>query len=355
MSERILIIRLGALGDVVNVMPAVAGLRRAHPQAHLAWLVEEAPSSLVGLDRDVDEVIVFPRRSYSHALRRPWLWPWLVVALVRFTAGLRRRRFDRVLDFQGHLKSGLLAVSTLAPWRAGYCRGHGREGSHLFLNVRVTPPHGAVSRRDRALALARAMDPTLQPAAPDITASAEGEGPVQDFLRRLGPGPRVIIHPGSSRYGRFKRWPAPRFGQLARRLADACGAASIITHGPQESEALLEQVAEAAQRAAALAPRLSLPELIALLRASDLFVGADSGPLHVAGILGVPSVAIFGPKDPRVYAPPGARVVRREDLDCSPCTRRRCGDPKCLLGLTVDQVAEAALELLRSRPGRNPS
>ena len=348
MSERILIIRLGALGDVANVMPAVAGLRRARPTDHLTWLVEEPPKGLVRIDRDVDDVIEFPRRSISRALRRPWLWPWVSRALWRITRDLRHRRFDRVLDFQGHLKSGLLAWSTRAIWRAGYGEGHGREGSHLFLNVHVSPPPEAVSRRERAAALARELDPSAEPEQPNLVVDPHDEKRVLGFLDTLAPGPRVVIHPGASRFGRFKRWPADRLGAVAERLAAERNAVVTVTHGPQESEATLHQLMQAAGGNATLAPVLSLPQLVALLRRADLFIGADSGPLHLAALVGTPCVAIFGPKDPAVYAPAGARVVRRDDLECSPCSRRTCPHLRCLLEITVEEVSEAAIEMLDS-------
>ena len=345
-SERILIIRLGALGDVANVMPAVAGLRRARPDDHLAWLVEGGPAGLVEIDRDVDEVIVFPRRRLSRALRRPWLWPWVVREVWRFLRDLRLRGFDRVLDFQGHLKSGMLSHATRCPWRAGFAKGHGKEGNHYFQTVHVEPPDHPVSRRERALRLVRALAPEVTPLPPNLRVGVENMQAVHAFLNGLGDGPKVVLHPGASRFGSFKRWPAERFGQVAMTLAEELDAVVIVTHGPAEDPATVQTALSSAQGRAVLAPDLNLPQLTGLLRGADLFIGADSGPLHIAALAGTPCVAIFGPKDPVVYAPRSARIVRRADLDCSPCNRRSCRDLRCILDITVEQVLEAALESL---------
>jgi ADP-heptose:LPS heptosyltransferase len=218
------------------------------------------------------------------------------------------------------------------------------------MTERVTPLATAVSRRDRAVALAQALEPGLRPECPRLTIKREDEEVVAGFLAGLPSGQRVVIHPGSSRFGRFKRWPAERWGLLARHLADARQAVAIVTRGPDEDEETIRQVLEASKGAASPAPRLTLPQLVALLRRVDLFVGADSGPLHIAGLVGAPCVAVFGPKDPAVYAPAGARVVRREDLPCSPCVRRSCRRLDCLLGLDVNAVAEAAIQELDRRP-----
>jgi len=351
MAENVLIVRLGALGDVANVMPAVHGLRRARREDRLAWVVEEGAAGLVQMNRDVNDVIVFPRRGLSRALTRPWLWPWMVYAAARFVIDLRLRRFTRTLDFQGNLKSGLMAWLTGAPWRAGLARRHGREGNHLFQNVHVPLPGHPISRRERALLLARALAPDAQPGPPNLRAGHANATAVHPFLNQIPPGPRVVIHPGASPFGRFKRWPAERFGLVARRLAQSAGAKVVVIHGPSEEQAMLDQVLAASEGTAILAPSLTLQQLVVLLREASLFIGADSGPLHVAALLGTPCVAIFGPKNPAIYAPPGATVVRREDLPCSPCAKRTCADPRCLTEIPAEQVLQAAL---RSLPAAQP-
>ncbi|HRU07679.1 MAG TPA: glycosyltransferase family 9 protein [Candidatus Brocadiia bacterium] len=169
-------------------------------------------------------------------------------------------------------------------------------------------------------------------------------------MNKLGPGPRVVIHPGASPFGRFKRWPAERFGLVARELARRAGAKVIVIHGPSEEQEMLDKVLAASEGTAILAPAFTLPQLVALLREVNLFIGADSGPLHVAALAGAACVAIFGPKNPAVYAPPNALIVRRDDLPCSPCAKRSCDNPRCLLDIPAEQVLQAALQALAPSP-----
>ena len=348
-GERILLIRLGALGDVANVMPAVGGLRRARPEARLTWLVEQGAAGLARIDRDLDEVIVFPRRRISADLRLPWQWVSVGDRLLRVATALRRRRFDRVLDFQGNIKSGLLSAATGCRWRAGFDGAHAREQSHLCHTVLIDLADEPRSRRERAIALVRALAPEAEPATPDLWPGREAESTAEAVFASAGEGPRVVMHPGVSGFGEFKRWPAERYGEVARELGEARGAVTLVTRGPDDEPRAVETLIAASDGHALPAPLLDLPQLTALLRRADLFIGADTGPLHMAALVGTRCVAIFGPKDPRVYAPPGARVVRRDDLECSPCRRRRCDDLRCLRLITPGQVAEAAMEELGRR------
>ena len=349
MTERVLIVRLGALGDVANCMPAVAGLRRAMPDAELTWLVEEGAAGLVEIDRDVDDVIVFPRRAISRAIKRPWLWPQCCALLWSSVREIRARAFTRVLDFQGHLKSGLLALSTGCAWRAGFVEGHSKEGNHRFQTAGVELPERPVSRRERAVRMARAVAPDAEPLPPNLRVGTVNMDIVRGFVNRLPDGPLVAIHPGASEFGAFKRWPPERFGELARALSSEFQATCVVTHGPEESPSALQELLCAAGGAARLAPFFTVAQLAGFLRESDLFVGADSGPLHVAAAVGTKTVAIFGPKDPQVYAPPGSAVVRRSDLECSPCDKRTCRAPRCLLELSSEQVVAACREALSQR------
>lgn len=346
MSERILIVRLGALGDVANCMAAVAGLRRALPDAELTWLVEEGAAGIVEIDQDVDDVIVLPRRDMSRALKRPWRWPRLCALLWSNVRELRTRGFTRVLDFQGHLKSGLLSCSTGCEWRAGFVEGHSKEGNHRFQTVRVELPDGPLPRRERALRMVRAVSPDAEPLPPNLRVGTVSMDIVHGFMNRLPSGPVVAIHPGASEFGAFKRWPPERFGEVARALSSEFQATCVVTHGPEESRESLAKVLRASGGKARLAPFFTVAQLAGFLRESDLFVGADSGPLHVAALVGTKTVAVFGPKDPRVYAPPTSTVVRKTDLECSPCDRRSCRDPRCLLELSTDPVIAACREAL---------
>jgi ADP-heptose:LPS heptosyltransferase len=161
-------------------------------------------------------------------------------------------------------------------------------------------------------------------------------------------GPLVVLHPGTSAFGRLKRWPAARFGETAARLQREAAARCVVTYGPGE-EGLASEVVAASTDAARLAPKFTLGELIELLRRASLVIGADTGPLHLAALLKRPVVAIFGPKDPSIYAPYGTRSeIIHADLPCSPCTKRKCDHVRCMDCISAADVAAAAERLLNA-------
>jgi ADP-heptose:LPS heptosyltransferase len=161
--------------------------------------------------------------------------------------------------------------------------------------------------------------------------------------RGLADARYAVLVPGTSAFGAFKRWPAARFGDLARRLRDERRLAVLVSFGPGERP-LAEEVVSASSGGAALAPETkSLAELTALLRRASLVVGADCGPVAMAGVLGVETIALFGPKDPDIYRPPGPRVrVAWKRVYCSPCRLRQCDDPICMTTMTPADVLAAA-------------
>lgn len=351
--DHLLVIRLGALGDVANTLPAVSALRKRMPRTRFAWLVEEPSRELVAAARVADEVIVFPRRRLAEGLRRPWRWPAALGELWRFRKALRARAFACTLDLQGNLKSGFLGWLSGAPDRVGFAPGHCREWNWMFNTVLAAPAAKALPRAEKYAALAQVIEPELRLEAVSLPPNAAEAAAVDAFLTTLpGPGPLVLLHPGTSAFGEFKRWPAERYGALAAGLKARREALSVVTYGPAE-RALAEAVVAASGGAAVAAPALTLTGLIELIRRAELFVAADTGPLHIAALLRRPVVALFGPKDPVVYGPYGTRCeIVRADAPCSPCTRRTCDHGRCMTGVAVEQVLAAAERVLEA--GRTP-
>lgn len=349
-AERILVIRLGALGDVVRTLPAVSALRRALPAAHLTWLVEPASASVLAGQPWLDSVLVFPRGELAGALGAGRL-PAAGRTLRRFLRALRAQRFDLVLDFHSILKSGLLARASGAPLRLAYAPPVGREGAWLFANRHARLAPGRLSRFARNLGLVRALgveavsDPTplrVDPAAARAAAA------------RLPGAAPVAIHPGTSPATPHKRWTAEGYGRVAATLAREPGVASVVTFGPDaEERRFAERVVAASEGAARLAPETSsLGELAALLARCRLYLGGDTGPMHVASLVGTPVVQILGPTDPVENAPfPGtpSRTVR-VPVACSPC-RRGCATALCMRVVPVEAVVAAARALLEAGAG----
>ena len=338
-AERILVIRLGALGDVVRTRFAFAGLRALYPRARIDWLIEDR--ALAGLEAiaGLDGVVEVSRRELR--LARPWAGLGRLADLVR---ELRARRYDLAVDFHCILKSALLARAARIPMRVGYAAPHAREGSAWLLThaVRLEPDH--VSRFERNAALVRFLGGEVPAEPPALELPAE---PAPELAAL--PAELIVVHPGTSPTTLYKRWEPARYAEVARALYAQRGIASLVTWGPVagEREAAEAVVAGAGDAAHLAPPTKSIAHLLALLRGARLFVGSDSGPMHMASLAGLPVVGVFGPTDPIENAPfPGLphRLVRR-DVGCNPC-RDGCPVRSCMAAVSADDVVKAALELL---------
>jgi len=336
----LMVIRLGALGDVANTIPAVAALRRLDPPPHIAWVVEEGARDLVAAAGVADEVLVFPRRRIAGHLRRPWTWPKAAAEFLRFVRAVRAKRYDAALDFQGNLKSGLLAMTSGCALTVGFARGHCREGNWLFTRLQAVPASRRMPRAEKNAALAQVLTPEIELGPVEIPVHAERAAAARAFAAEFSRrGPLLLLHPGTSAFGDFKRWPAERYGALAARLAERHNARCAVSWGPSE-RALAEAVAAASQGCARPTPALDIPGLIELIRAADLFVAADTGRRSNAAMC----------SGPEIYAPYGTRAeIVRAGLPCSPCTRRHCAHGRCMKEISVEQALSAAERLLTAR------
>ncbi len=336
-ADRVLVLRLGALGDVVRARFAFPALRALYPHAEIDWLVEDRAAAglegIVGLDR----VVTLARRELRAS--RP---ATVAGSAWRTLRELRERRYDLAVDFHGILKSALLARAARIPQRVGHAAPLGREGSSALYTHCVALDSHHLSRFERNAALVRYLGGQPDGGVPPLELPSDvGDG--------LGPLPECFyaIHPGTSPGTRYKRWEPSRFAEVAERLAERTGAPSLVTWGLGERECA-EQVAELSRGAASLAPPTdSVAVLLELLRRASLFIGGDSGPLHLAALAGLPLVVVFGPTDPVENAPfegSGLRVLRR-DVGCNPC-REGCPVRTCMGAVLPDEVVDAALGLI---------
>ncbi|GAB4250921.1 MAG: hypothetical protein Kow00109_26740 [Acidobacteriota bacterium] len=338
--RKVLVVRLGSLGDIVHTLPATRILQRRHPSLELHWLCEPPWARFLTLVPWIHRVWVADTKGWRHG--RGWKQAWKTLS------ELRRRRFDLVLDCQGLLKSALLARLVGGPVH-GYARRHCREPlAAWFYDRAVTvtdePRHMVERHADLFFPprLAERPDPVvplrISPAAEEwavaVLERAGGESPV---LLNLGGGWNT------------KRWDPRRFGDLARRLSGEHGIPCLLLHGPGEAA-----LAGAAREVAGPAiPTLcpDLEQLIALLRRSRLMVAGDTGPLHLAVACGTPTVAILGPALPWRTGPynPADEVV----MHPRPCPRpyaRRCRDHFCM-DIPVEPVLAAVFRRLAKVSG----
>jgi heptosyltransferase-1 len=340
------VIRLGAVGDVVRTLPAVAALRAARPRAHIAWLVEPGAASVLAGQPIIDEVCVFPRGSLAAHLKAG-RWRRLAREGSEFGARLRSQRFDLALDFHSLLRSGILSRLSGAPLRVAYAPPFGREGAHRFANHRLELPERKLSRFDRNLALVDFLGvPRRTGLDPLAVLPAAAARLAADLARHPDP---VAIHPGTSPSTPYKRYPVEGYAEVAKGIAHETGSTCVVSSGPASGEAeLADAIVMEAGGAAVRAPATpALSDLAALFAASRLVIAGDTGPLHLASLVGTPVVQLLGPTDPIENAPwietPGRSL--RADLACSPC-RRGCAAATCMREIAPETVVAAARELL---------
>ena len=351
-AERILIVRLSALGDVVHTLPLLDALRRARPRAHIGWLVEEPAASLLEGHPQLDRVWIAPRHAARRlrSVGRPLAAAGRLAEVAR---GLRAARYQLTLDTQCNLRSSLWARASGAGVRIGFAPPFTKEKAHWWSTLRVEAPRDGQLKAHRNLELLAPLGIDTAGARPRI-AIPDAARRIADPLRASG-ARAIALHPGVSGFGAIKQWAPDRFAALARRLRDERGARCLVTFGPSERD-LARRVVDASGGAAELAPETtSLLELAALYEACDVVVAGDTGPLHLAAALGVPVVGLYGPKDPAVYGPLDGRsgepaTTVWKHVHCSPCKLRRCPDVICMPAITVADVAGAIEHTLDAPP-----
>ena len=333
---RVLLIRPSAVGDVIMLLPSLEALRRAHPGAHIGFLVEDRARDLIAGHPSLDRVHLFPRRRWSRQARNPLNWPRVLREIAAAFGEIRAQRYDLSVDFQGNLKGALLGLLSGAARRLGYSSVYARELNHWFTHERVAPGAGDFHRAEKFFSLVRRLGARDEDAAYRLPDAPESRQRVREFLASRRLTDYAVIHPGTSEFGRAKRWPLDRFAQVARRLGDL-GLPAVVAWGPGE-QSQAESIAAGGGSAIVALRTQSVLDLAELLRGAAVFVGCDSGPMHLCSAVGTPAVAIYGPHDPRVYGPfrhPRFRVVT------PPGGSKRTGDVPAMV------VIDAVEDLLR--------
>lgn len=343
---RVLIVRLGALGDVVHAIPVAAALRRAFPDARIDWLVSAKHREILDLVPVIDRRLVINDRSDARGGSS-------LVAAVR---ELRAGRYDVVLDLQGLIKSALFARSTGAPRVIGFGSRYAREAlARVFYTEVYDPGRGGLfdPRETRhAIAINLALLDTLgiTPAAPEFPIEAVQSPSAAQIAQQTG-GRYALINPGAAWPN--KRWPSARFGALAAAMRQRTGLQSVVLWGPGE-QSLAGEVVAAASGAAVTSPPTTIADLVALARGAALMISGDTGPTHVASAVGTPIVGIYGPTRPSRNGPLGAQdVAVSRDSICRCHHLRRCvRDRMCLLDIEVEEVLTAVERRLAAEPAR---
>lgn len=346
--ESLLVVRLSAMGDIIHTLPAVATLREAFPHATLGWLIEERWAELLCTLRYprsgrrspqrplVDRVHSVNTAEWRHTLLSFNTWQQMAVGL----SELRGVRYQVAIDFQGAIRSALLARWSGAP--SVYGSSQPRENAASMWYTRQVPLCGT-HVIEQALALAQNVVHHPAPESrPEFPVDPDAEHKVRGLTANFRDF--AILSPGAG-WG-AKQWPTQRYGMVAHQLAKD-GIQSLVNYGPGEEG--LAAAVEAASEGTARRISCSVAELIALTRRARLFIGGDTGPMHLAAALKIPVVAIFGPTSPARNGPFDTRsVVLRSTRSATSHARLREPEPG-LLEITPGEVTAAARKLLHNQ------
>jgi heptosyltransferase I len=345
--DRILIVRLSSMGDVIHTLPAVQALRDAFPGAHIGWLIEERWAELLCAPS-------FPRCGARSAQRplvdevhtinlKNWGKSLFSVSTLQQAAkvwnDVRDAPYDIALDLQGAMRSAVLA--RLSGSQVVYGPAEPRESPAALWYTRkvITSGRHVV---EQYFSVAQAVSEKVQP-IPSVKFpyDAKAQACVDGRLEKMGIGKFAILNPGAG-WG-AKRWPAERYGEVARRLAQV-GISAIANYGPDEQD--LASAVEAASQGTAQTMNCTISELIALTRRARVFIGGDTGPLHLAAALQVPVVAIYGPTDPIRNGPYRTNSVVLRGAESVTTLKRHAVPDEAMLGIGVDEVSSALSGLL---------
>ena len=328
MIQRVLVVRLGAIGDVVNALVFATALKREHPEIEVGWVAHPLVVPLVKDHPHVDRVHVWKRGGG-------------VGEFLRVVRELRSKRYDLAVDLQRLQKSALLARLSGASRVLGYDRRRTKEQSWIWLKERIQKGDPKAHMVTQYLEVVRALGLKTDGSLHELPKEEAAESWADEEIRRLGGAP-LLLNLGATKPA--NRWEPERFGELAGRLAADFAHPVCLTGGPSDKALAEVARAKAGPKIHDLCGATSLVQLIALCRRARLFVTADTGPMHIAAACGVPIVALFGAADARRTGPygEGHRVVA-EHPACAPCEKRHCRMPRhvCMEDLSVDSVFRA--------------
>lgn len=339
---KILVIKPSSLGDIIHSLPFLKAIKDTLPAADVEWVISRNLKGILEGHPLISKLVVFDKDSW----KKPKNFSRTIKEAVHLIKTLRAEHYDFVVDLQGLLRSGLITSLTRSPLKIGF--KHAREGSRFFYNKKVS-----------ANGVSHAVDKCLEAAKTAGARIGKVEFPVyvddlaREKIENMAGGLREYIVIVPSAKWETKRWSPENFGALVSRLSVPC----VITGGEADKQIVRQVMASAGGRGIDLCGKTDLKELTALIAGAKLLIGNDSGPLHIGTALGVPVIALFGPTDPAKTGPYGWSEVRtgrenkkikviKTSIPCSPCFRKKCREPLCMSGISVETVLEGAEEYL---------
>ncbi|MBI3583295.1 MAG: lipopolysaccharide heptosyltransferase I [Nitrospinae bacterium] len=347
---RILIVKLSSIGDVVHTLPVLRTIRYNLPNSYIVWIVEEKTREILEGNKDVDRIITINTKKWRKGMSlrgNPELdsgeaIPAIFRELMDVINTLRKERFDTAIDLQGLIKSGVISYLSRAKTRIGFDSGNCRELLNiLFTNKKASPAKEDSHVVDKNLSLLKPFGFKEIKRDFNIFSSQKDGEYINEFLikNRLIGKSLIVVNPATG--WKTKEWGIKNYAGLCDRIISEIGANIILTWGPGE-ENMVKGVMDLMAYKPLVAPPTTLKQIVALLRMCELFIGGDTGPLHIAAALKIPTVAIYGPSDPLRNGPYGDNhFIIHKKIECSGCYKRSCDTIECMKLISVDEVFSA--------------
>jgi heptosyltransferase II len=339
--NKILIRGTNWIGDAIMTLPAVASIRATYPSAHIAMLVKPWVADIYNLFSGLDEIIIYENKFDNPA------------GVFRLAQKLKGEKFDLAILLQNAIEAAIIAVAAGIPLRAGY--DSDARGLLLTHRVRRTQEIKNVHQIDYYLEMVKALG--CVPVNREIHMETKiNLLDARNILRKFIPEETkkmiIGIAPGAT-YGPAKKWFPDRFAETADKLSEKFSAQVIIMGGRADGETAQEIRKLARAKLIDLAGKTTLREAIYLISQCSLFISNDSGLMHIAGALNIPTIAIFGSTNPVTTSPAGNKsIIVRREVPCSPCLKKTCPtDFRCMKLISVEDVLPVAEHLIQNNPG----
>ncbi len=330
-NMKILIIRLGAVGDVIRTVPVLDYLHKNLKNPEICWIVEDRASNLLLNHPYLRKVYIVPRKKY-----------YKVIGILK---KIRKEKFDLVLDFHGILKSGLISFFTGIKKRIGFNRKNCKELNWIFNNIKIDELPSKITRIEKNFFLLKALFSEVKiPKKLNANFFIEKDKVeyVDSFLKKIKINSFekfIIVNPFVSKAGRYKEWPLENYIEFLKISSKYKKNCFIITWGPGELDKAKQIVNSVNTKNVVLAPKTDMKQLAVLIAKSDLIITGDTGPMHLASVLNIPIIAIFGPSDVDINKPWGEKnIVIWKNVGCNPCRNKSCKDLKCLKEIKPEEV-----------------
>ncbi len=350
--EKILVCRLSAIGDVVRTVPSVATLRKIFPECKIDWLVEDRCAEIIEGLEYIDNLKIVPRKK----------WKQLSIfsktkAYFEFVKReIENEQYQLFIDFHGILKSGLYGYFSKIPLRIGYQKPISKELNTFFTNYKIEKVEKKLSRYDRNFLIPLHFDKNIQQEKANLPIGNENREFASNWIKtnNLTEKNYAFIYPGTSARGKYKRWNAERYGKLCDYLSDRLDLPCVVGWGPGE-EAIIEKLKENSNTKILVLPLTTIKQLAAFIEKAKIFIGGDTGPMHISSMVGTPVVTIFGPSDPVINQPANFTPfeIVYANWHCSPCRNKKCKTLDCLKAITPEHVFEKVQNLVGRTTGEN--